>query len=71
MDEILTVQETAAITKFHPTTLRNMRHRGSGPPSFLVSGRLRYRRSAVEQWLAEQEEKEQQRLEQLPQARAG
>jgi predicted DNA-binding transcriptional regulator AlpA len=60
-DEVLTLRETAELTKFAVQTLRNMRWRGEGPPSFLVSGRLRYRRSAVEQWLAEQEEIERDR----------
>jgi predicted DNA-binding transcriptional regulator AlpA len=68
-DEVLTLHETAALTKVAPQTLRNWRWRGQGPPSFLVGGSLRYRRSAVEQWLAEQERAELER--QIHQPRAG
>lgn len=67
-DEVLTLRETAALTKCAPQTLHNMRHRGKGPPAFLVGGTLRYRRSAVEQWLAEQERAELER--QIHRARA-
>ena len=66
-DEFLTMRDTSALTKFAVQTLKNMRSRGDGPPSFLVSGRVRYRRSAVEQWMAEQEANQPER----PAHRAG
>jgi len=38
------------------TTLRQWRARHLGPPGFAVGGTVRYRKSAVERWLAEQEQ---------------
>ncbi|MFF6966045.1 helix-turn-helix transcriptional regulator [Streptomyces anthocyanicus] len=52
-DELLTSRETAALTKYSPQTLANHRHLGIGIPYIkLPSGRIRYRRCAIEQWLA-------------------
>jgi predicted DNA-binding transcriptional regulator AlpA len=59
---LLTMQEVSAITTLAKPTLYAMRSRGEGPPSFLVANRVRYRPSAVEAWLAAQEEAEADRL---------
>lgn len=37
-------------------TMRYLRHKGEGPASFVVNGRVVYRRSEVEAWLAAQEQ---------------
>lgn len=36
-------------------TLRYLRHKGEGPASFVINGKVLYRRSEIERWLAEQE----------------
>jgi len=55
-DELLTTAELGALIKVPATTLRQWRHRGVGPVGFRIeNGRVRYRRSAVELWLADQE----------------
>lgn len=42
-------------------TLQQWRHRKVGPPAFrLGGGRVRYRPSAVERWISEQEQAESQ-----------
>ena len=37
-------------------TLRYLRHKGEGPASFVINGRVLYRKSEIERWLAEQEQ---------------
>lgn len=37
-------------------SLRAWRHQGKGPKSFLLGGRVMYRRSEVEAWIAQQYE---------------
>lgn len=58
-DELLTLVEVAAILKLPPATLRKWRAERRPPKAFRVGKWLRYRRSAVEAFLAEQEAKEQ------------
>ncbi|WP_328933268.1 MULTISPECIES: helix-turn-helix domain-containing protein [unclassified Streptomyces] len=51
--EFLTARETASITRYTVGTLANQRCLGIGIPyTKLPSGRVRYRRSDVEQYLA-------------------
>lgn len=54
-DDIIGVPELAAIIKRPEGTLRQWRHRGYGPRSFRIGGRIGYRRSDVEAWLRAQE----------------
>lgn len=58
-DEELTARETGALMKVTEQTLANWRSRGTGPPYRKLSdgrsGRIRYRRSAVEAWLSGRE----------------
>jgi predicted DNA-binding transcriptional regulator AlpA len=61
-DPFLTLPEVAELTRLAPQTLYQLRARGDGPPSFRMAGRVRYRRSAVEQWIKEQEAADQNRL---------
>jgi predicted DNA-binding transcriptional regulator AlpA len=70
-DEFLTLRETAALTKFAEPTLRKFRWAGTGPPSFRVAGRVRYRRSAVEEWMRQQEEIESEKSARIHRARTG
>jgi predicted DNA-binding transcriptional regulator AlpA len=50
-DEMLTVNETAALTKESVDTLLTWRLAGGGPRSFWLAGRVRYLRSDVQAWL--------------------
>ena len=56
-DELLTRDEAAALLKLEPHTLACMRSEGRGPAvvklSACRSGAVRYRRSDIEQWLAD------------------
>lgn len=55
-DEWLTPQEAADLARLTKQTLANHRWRGTGPQFTKLtpgrSGRIRYRRSAIERWLA-------------------
>ena len=62
MDRLLTLNEVAELTGLAPQTLWRLRQRGEGPASFRLRNRVRYRESALEAWLAEQEAQEQARL---------
>lgn len=51
-DELLTQREVAEMLKVAVRTLERWRQDGSGPPFVRVGPRaIRYRRTAVEQWL--------------------
>ena len=59
-DVWLTAREVAAYVRLAPKTLYNMRLRGEGPLAHKFGGGkagvLRYRKSDVDAWLAEQRE---------------
>ncbi|MEC4763353.1 helix-turn-helix domain-containing protein [Mycobacterium sherrisii] len=58
IDELLTTQQVCQQYQvFNAGTLRFWRHSNQGPASFTVGprGRVVYRRSEIERWLAEQE----------------
>ena len=54
-DEYLTTAEVGGRINVPDATLRAWRHRGYGPPGFLLGRTWRYRWSAVRAWLDEQE----------------
>lgn len=54
-DELLGVDEAAAVLRVAPATLFNWRSRGEGPLSFKVGRLVRYRREELERWLKAQE----------------
>lgn len=56
-DELLTTKQVAEQYPFNPGTLRFWRSSNQGPASFSLGpgGRVVYRRSEIERWLAEQE----------------
>jgi excisionase family DNA binding protein len=56
-DELLTLQEVAEVFKVPVSTLRKWRTSGTGPTGFRVGKYVRFRRSAVEQFIADQEAK--------------
>jgi predicted DNA-binding transcriptional regulator AlpA len=58
VDELLTLEEVAAMLKLPPATLRKWRAERRPPQAFGVGKWLRYRRSVVEAFLADQEAKE-------------
>ncbi|MBG0567554.1 helix-turn-helix domain-containing protein [Actinoplanes sp. NEAU-A11] len=54
-DELLTFDEVAAILKIPTGTLRTWRLQGIGPTGFRVGKYVRFRLSAVEQFVAAKE----------------
>lgn len=56
-DDLLFTEQVADEYNLKPATLRFWRHADQGPASFTLGrrGRVVYRRSEVERWLAEQE----------------
>lgn len=53
-DELLTIDEAAALVRAPVATLRYWRHLGTGPRSFRVGRAVRYWRRDVLAWLNEQ-----------------
>ncbi|WP_159540985.1 AlpA family transcriptional regulator [Aeromicrobium sp. 9AM] len=53
-DELLTIEEAAALVRAPVATLRYWRHLGTGPHSFRVGRAVRYWRRDVLAWLNEQ-----------------
>jgi hypothetical protein len=53
-DEMLTLQEACAFLRVPEGTLRYWRHLGCGPRSFKVGRHVRYWRTDLVLWLAEQ-----------------
>lgn len=55
--ELMTLTEVADLARVAPETLRKWRQqwptRHEGPPSFRLGGRVLYRRTDVEAWIAE------------------
>ncbi len=60
-DELLTMEEVAAVVRVPIATLRYWRHLGSGPQSFRIGRTVRYWRSDVFQWLESQSSRPQTR----------
>ena len=54
IEEHLTTEEVAAITRSARNTVLWWRHVGRGPRSFKVGRRVLYKRADVEAWLSEQ-----------------
>ena len=57
-DELMTLEEVAAYLKLPVATLRKWRATGYGPPGFRLGKWVRYRRSQVERFIRDQEERE-------------
>lgn len=55
-DEILTIKELASYLKIAEKTAYRFASEG-GIPGFRVGGSWRFRRSEIERWIAEQEQK--------------
>lgn len=58
VDDLLTTKQACEQYPFNPGTLRFWRSTNQGPASFSLGprGRIVYRRSEIERWLAEQEQ---------------
>lgn len=54
--ELMTTPEVSSLTRLASETLRYYRHRGTGPASFKLGGRVVYRRADVLAWIEEQRE---------------
>ena len=52
-NELLTVEELAALLKVPPKTIYAWRYRRQGPRGIKVGRHLRFRRNDIEQWLDE------------------
>jgi predicted DNA-binding transcriptional regulator AlpA len=55
LDDLLTTDDVAAITRAPASTVRYWRHIGCGPRGFALGRRVVYRRREVLAWLAERE----------------
>lgn len=51
--QLMTMAEVAEMTRIPENTLRFYRHKGSGPKSALIGGRVMYRRADVDAWINE------------------
>lgn len=49
---LLTIQDIADEFRVPVATVRRWRFKGTGPPSFKVGRHVRYRREAVDAWVA-------------------
>jgi predicted DNA-binding transcriptional regulator AlpA len=58
-DDLLTMDQVAAIVRAPVATLRYWRHLGTGPRSFRVGRGVRYWRADVHSWLAQQQRSDQ------------
>ena len=58
-DELLTMQEVAAVVRVPVATLRYWRHLGTGPRGFRIGRSVRYWRTEVHTWLQQQSERPQ------------
>ncbi len=54
-DAVLTTEEAAAYLKVSTRTFETLRKSGEGPPGSKVGRQWRYRREALDQWLAGRE----------------
>jgi excisionase family DNA binding protein len=54
-DELLTIDEVAAMLKVPVGTLRKWRSAGSGPEGFRIGKYIRFRRSSVDRFIVELE----------------
>ena len=54
MNMLLSIAETSVRTTVPVPTLRFYRHKGTGPKSFKLGGRVVYKESDVEAWIEEQ-----------------
>jgi hypothetical protein len=55
LDDLLTTDDVAAITRAPTSTVRYWRHIGCGPRGFALGRRVVYRRRDLLGWLAERE----------------
>lgn len=53
-DDLMTPGQVSGYTRAPTSTLRYWRHRGEGPAWFRLGRNVRYMRSDVEAWIAEQ-----------------
>jgi len=53
--ELLTPAQAAEYLKVHRNTLLRWRKAGTGPPAIQMGRQWRYRREALDRWLAERE----------------
>jgi excisionase family DNA binding protein len=54
-DDLLLLPEVAALARMSVSTLRWLRHRGEGPTGFRLGRRVLFRRTAVDEWIAQHE----------------
>jgi predicted DNA-binding transcriptional regulator AlpA len=54
MERLMSIAETSGRTTVPVPTLRFYRHKGTGPKSFKLGGRVVYKEGDVEAWIQEQ-----------------
>jgi predicted DNA-binding transcriptional regulator AlpA len=57
MTKILSKRDVSEAYGWPIATLNDWRHKGKGPRSFLLSGRVAYKLEDIEQWIEQQYEK--------------
>lgn len=58
----LTSKEFAALVRRSPRTVARWRSEGTGPAFEMIRGRPRYRRTTVDQWIADQNPEQGRRV---------
>jgi excisionase family DNA binding protein len=62
-ERLLTIREVADMLAVSPQTIHGWRYAGRPcPPAILIGNRLRFRRTDVQEWIAEQSETAEQPL---------
>jgi predicted DNA-binding transcriptional regulator AlpA len=59
VDRLLTMEELAELLRRPVATIRYWRYMGTGPRGANVAGRVMYRESDIERWIAEQFENDE------------
>jgi excisionase family DNA binding protein len=59
---LMSLPEAAAYLDMTVPTLYNWRHRGIGPASLRIGGRVKYRQTDLDDWIAAQAEAEADRI---------
>jgi predicted DNA-binding transcriptional regulator AlpA len=55
-EDLLLLSEVSELTRLPEDTIRYLRHKGTGPPGFLLGRRVMFRRGAVKAWIKQREE---------------
>lgn len=62
IERLMTLPELSEMLRVPIETLYGWRHRGEGPVGYRIGRHVRYRRSAVEEWLETQGDRREHRV---------